>query len=394
VLAADGREMHKSWGNAVWLDDALEKMGPDVIRHMFASQAITEPIRFSFEAARDVKRRFLTFWNVYRLFVTYANVDRPALQGPESVPRHVAPLEQWLLSRLQATIAEARVALDTYQIRRAVTAVDTFIHDDLSNWYVRRRRREFWKGILDPEKQAAFQVLYHVLVRVCQLLAPVMPFITEHMYQNLVRAVSPDAPISLHLTRFPRPDPARARPDLEADVEAARRVLKVGLAARNAARLKVRTPLGRALLVAPPDVERAARAFELDILDELNVERLETVPGLDDRVPEGFVAAADRDVIVALDTTMTPDLRRKALARHLVHQIQLMRKEARLNVDDRIRIAVDAHGEVAEAIAEHSLYIRGETLAVELRCGSPPTDWMARVVDLEESRVDVAVGRA
>jgi isoleucyl-tRNA synthetase len=99
-------------------------------------------------------------------------------------------------------------------------------------------------------------------------------------------------------------------------------------------------------------------------------------------------------VIVALDTTMTPDLRRKALARHLVHQIQLMRKEARLNVDDRIRIAVDAHGEVAEAIAEHSLYIRGETLAVELRCGSPPTDWMARVVDLEESRVDVAVGRA
>ena len=140
----------------------------------------------------------------------------------------MAPLEQWLLSRLQATIAEVRVALDTYQIRRAVTAVDAFIHDDLSNWYVRRRRREFWKGTLDPEKQAAFQVLYHVLVRVCQLLAPVMPFITEHVYQNLVRAVSPDAPVSLHLTGFPEPDPARAQPDLEADVAAARRVLQSG----------------------------------------------------------------------------------------------------------------------------------------------------------------------
>jgi isoleucyl-tRNA synthetase len=237
-------------------------------------------------------------------------------------------------------------------------------------------------------------------------------------------------------------------------------VLRVGLAARNAAGLKVRQPLGRALLVAPPDVQRAARAFEPDILDELNVERLETVPSLDDRVAVsaeldvddtstlppnalpalraglaarpgqvvrdallatghmtlpvgdvevslgwadlsfivegrgGFAAAADRDVILALDTTMTPDLQRKALARHLVHQIQMMRKEARLNVDDRIRISVDAHGEIAEAIAEHSLYICGETLAVELRYGSPPRDWMAREVDLEESRINVAMARA
>jgi isoleucyl-tRNA synthetase len=460
VLAADGREMHKSWGNAVWLEDALENMGPDVIRHMFASQTITEPIRFSFEAARDVKRRFLTFWNVYSLFVTYANLDRPPLQGPDSLPLHLAPLEQWLLSRLQAIIAEVRLALDTYQIRRAVTAVDAFIHDDLSNWYVRRRRREFWKGTLDDDKQAAFQVLYHVLVRVCQLLAPVMPFITEHVYQNLVRAVSPDAPVSLHLLPFPEPDPARAQPELEGAVAAARGVLKLGLAARNAARLKVRKPLGRALLMAPADVERAIRAFEPDILDELNVERLETLTSLDapvtiavaldiddtstlppNAVPalraalaarpghtvrdallatgyitlpvgdvevrlgwadlnftvegrEGFTAVADRDVIVALDATMTPDLRRKAVARHLVHQIQMMRKDARLNVADRIRISVDAHGEVAEAIDEHSPYICGETLAVELRRGAPPRDWMMREVDLEEARVHVAVTRA
>ena len=99
VLASDGREMHKSWGNAIWLDDALEKMGPDVIRHMFASQAITEPMRFGFEGARDVKRRFLTFWNVYSLFVTYANLDRPALLGPDSVPTHSAPLDQWGATR-------------------------------------------------------------------------------------------------------------------------------------------------------------------------------------------------------------------------------------------------------------------------------------------------------
>jgi isoleucyl-tRNA synthetase len=207
-------------------------------------------------------------------------------------------------------------------------------------------------------------------------------------------------------------------------------------------------------------VERAVRAFEPDILDELNVERLETVPSLDDFVTlsaeldmndtstlppnavpglraalaarpgrmvraallatghvtlpvgdvevrlgwadlrfvvqgrEGFAPAADREVIVALDTTVTPALRRKALARHLVHQIQMMRKEARLNVDDRIRIAVDADGEVAAAIEEHSLYIRGETLALELRGGPLPTAWVAREVDLEEARVNVALGPA
>jgi isoleucyl-tRNA synthetase len=460
VLAADGREMHKSWGNAVWLDDALEQLGADVIRHMFASQAITEPLRFGLAAARDVKRRFLTFWNVYTLFVTYANLDRPPLQGPDHVPTNVAPLEQWLLSRLQAAIAEVRQALDTYQIRRAVAAIDAFIHDDLSNWYVRRRRREFWKGTIDQEKQAAFQVLYHVLVRVCQLLAPVMPFVTEHVYQNLVRTVSPDAPVSLHLLPFPEPDPARTQLDLEAAVAAARRVLKVGLAARNAARLKVRQPLGRALLVAPPEVERAVRVFEADILDELNVEAIEVVtnpeapvsiavaldvqdtaslppnavptlraalaaqPGrtvretlltaghvslpagdvevrlgwadlkltVDGR--EGFSAAGDRDVIVALDTTMTPALRRKALARHLVHQIQMMRKDARLNVDDRIRVSVDADGELAAAVGEHSPYICAETLAVELSCGAPPGTWMIREVDLEEARVRVALARA
>jgi isoleucyl-tRNA synthetase len=213
-------------------------------------------------------------------------------------------------------------------------------------------------------------------------------------------------------------------------------------------------------MVAPPDVERAVRAFELDIRDELNVERLEPLANLDDHVTiaveldiddtstlppnsvpalraalaahpgrtvrnallatgymilpvgdveirlgwadlnfivegrEGFTAAADRDVIVALDATMTPDLRRKALARHLVHQIQMMRKDARFNVADRIRISVDAHGEVAEAIDEHSPYICGETLAVELRRGAPPRDWMMREVDLEEARVHVAVTRA
>ena len=354
-------------------------MGPDVIRYLFASQPITEPIRFGSEASREVKRRLLTFWNVYSLFVTYASLDRPPLSSPDALPAGAAPLEQWLLQRLQGLIREVGEALDGYQIRRAVAAVDVFIHDDLSNWYVRRRRRDFWKGTLDDDKRAAYQTLYHVLVRVCQLFAPVMPFLTEHVYRSLVVGVFPGAPEQLHLTRFPEPDPALVQAGLEADVQAARRVLSVGLPARNAARLKVRQPLGRALLAAPPGVERGARAFEPDILDESgNVECLDTAGSLDDvltvaaeldvrdastlppnAVPalraalatrsgkavrdaslatgrvtvtlseaevalgwadfkitvqgrDGFAAAADRDVVVVLDTRITPALRRKA----------------------------------------------------------------------------------
>jgi isoleucyl-tRNA synthetase len=284
-----------------------------------------------------------------------------------------------------------------------------------------------------------------------------MPFVTEHVYQNLVRAVAPEAPASIHLLRFPHSDPALRQTALEADMEAARRVLRAGLAARNAAKLKVRQPLGRMLLAAPPPVVRAVQAFEPEVLDELNVERLEMVASLADRVAvsveldprdasalppnsvpalraalaarpgqavlesllatgqvtlpvadrtvtlgwadiklraegrDGFAAAVDRDVSVALETTLTADLRRKALARHLVHHVQMMRKEARLNADDRIRIAVSAHGEVAETLAEHQAYICAETLAVELRWEPAPAGWIAREVDLETARATLAV---
>src|SRR5262249_45625776 len=225
VLAADGREMHKSWGNAIWFDDAVEEMGPDGIRYLFASQPVAEPLRFGVEAAREVTRKLLTFWNVYTLFVTYANLDHPDLDPPDVTPAGARPLERWLLSRLHQTIGVVRAALDAYQIRAAVVAIDQFVRDDLSNWYVRRRRREFWKGQLDDDKRAAYQTLHHVLVRTCQLLAPVMPFLTDHVYRNIVAGRSGDAGLShdthdsIHLTRFPDADGALVAPALEAEVD-------------------------------------------------------------------------------------------------------------------------------------------------------------------------------
>jgi isoleucyl-tRNA synthetase len=169
-------------------------------------------------------------------------------------------------------------------------------------------------------------------------------------------------------------------------------VLTVGLAARNAARLKVRQPLARALLVAPPEIVAGARAFEADVLDELNVEHLEPVNSLAGR--DGFATAVEHDVTVALDTAITPDLRRKALARHLVHHVQMLRKAAGLDVEHRIRLAIEADGEVVEAVERHRAYIAAETLTVELRLEAPPAGWTAREADLDRARAVVALTRA
>src|SRR5215510_9731018 len=165
------------------------------------------PYHLKPEAAREVTRRFLTLWNVYTLFVTYASIDRPPLPPGAAAPRATTGLEAWVLARLGSTIGEVRTALDGYQFRRAVAALEAFIQDDLSNWYVRRRRREFWKSEMTEHKALAYQTLFHVLVRTCQLLAPVMPFMAEHIYRGLIGEDDSAEPRSVHLTGFPEVDP-------------------------------------------------------------------------------------------------------------------------------------------------------------------------------------------
>src|SRR5688572_30348201 len=141
---------------------SVDRMGPDVVRYLFASQPVAEPIRFGYAAGREVTRRFLTLWNVYTLFVTYANQDRPSLTADAAAPADPSGLEAWILARLQTTVREVRAGLDAYELRRAVQALEAFVQDDLSNWYVRRRRRWFWKGEMTREKLVAYRTLHHV----------------------------------------------------------------------------------------------------------------------------------------------------------------------------------------------------------------------------------------
>ena len=394
VLGEDGREMHKSWGNAVWLDDALDRMGPDVVRYLFASHPVADPIRFGYAAARDVKRRFLTLWNVYTLFVTYAKVDRPSLPPRADPPREARGLEAWILSRLQGLVGDVRAALDDCHPRRALGAVEAFVQDDLSNWYVRRRRRQFWKGEMTDEKLQAYATLRHVLFRVCQLLAPVTPFVTEHIYGNLVARRSADAPVSVHLTPFPSPDVTLEDRALETAVGAARQVLSVGLAARNEAGLKVRQPLARAVVIGDGETAAAVARFAEDLRDEMNVEVVETATDLAATSGSGFAVATEGAVTVALDTEITPELRRKGFARAVAHQVQLLRKHAGLDVADRIRLFVSADADVADAVAAHRDYVCAETLALGLTLGAPPPDAVVQDARVDGRHVALGIERA
>ncbi|MBI3975042.1 MAG: isoleucine--tRNA ligase, partial [Armatimonadetes bacterium] len=208
VRGEDGREMHKSWGNAIDFDEGADRIGADVMRWLFATQNPALNVNFGYGAADEVRRRFLIpLWNVYSFFVTYANLERADIGAMVRDAPPLRLLDRWILSRLHRTVATMRGRLDDFDPAGAARPVEQFI-DDLSNWYVRRSRRRFWKSEDDADKRAAYATLYQVLATLSRALAPLLPFVTETIYQNLVRSVDAGAPASVHLTDCPAPDPA------------------------------------------------------------------------------------------------------------------------------------------------------------------------------------------
>jgi isoleucyl-tRNA synthetase len=291
LMAEDGREMHKSLGNMIEFNEAADTAGVDVMRWAYCCQRPESDMLFGYHVMDDVRRRFLIpLWNVYSFFVMYANVD--GWTPTESRPGTFSVLDDWIMARLSELVAEVTAALDDYDAQRATEAVEPFL-DDLSNWYVRRSRRRFWKSEADADKNAAYSTLYTVLTTLTRVLAPLTPFVTDEMYQNLVRSVYPQAPLSVHLSDWPGVGAFVKRVEtlqvetlhatslrdddrvLLADMAAARQVVALGHALRSASNVKVRQPLGRALIVADA-AQRAGIARLADIVaDELNVKSVE-----------------------------------------------------------------------------------------------------------------------
>ncbi|MDQ6774052.1 MAG: isoleucine--tRNA ligase [Candidatus Dormibacteraeota bacterium] len=342
LLDDDGQKMSKSKGNVIDPGDLFDHYGADAVRWNFFIATVGEDLRVGPKTMQTVVRQFLlTLWNTYSFFVTYANIDgfEP---GAPLVPAAERPvLDRWLLSRLSHLTATVDTALERYDVNAAARPLQAFV-EELSNWYVRRSRRRFWKSESDLDKLAAHQTLYQALVTLCRLLAPFTPFLADAVHRNLC------AGRSVHLADFPGLDPEARDEALELEMAQAREAVADGLKARDGARLKVRQPLRSVSLTREFQPEVGAI-----IREELNVKEVRLGPEF------------------ALDTEVTPELRLEGMARDAVRLVQDTRKRAGLRIEDRIHLFYDAQGDWAEVLSHFGGVIAAETLAVDVRAGRP-----------------------
>ncbi len=279
-----GEEMHKSKGNAIWFDDAAEQIGVDTMRWLYTSVNPSANLNFGYSTTDEVRRRFiLPLWNSYSFFVTYARIDG---FDPSDETTHVpladrSLLDRWIISRLNQVVDEVRAKLAAYDPQGANQALERFTVEELSNWYIRRNRRRFWKPESDADKFAAYHTLYECLVTLSRTLAPFIPFVTDEMYRNLTLRTQVAAAPSVHLTEFPQPDPNSIDEVLSADMAVVLEVVGLGRAARSEANVKVRQPLPALLVYArDPRTMSALRRLEDQVKDELNIKAIEPLTEL------------------------------------------------------------------------------------------------------------------
>ena len=435
VQDENGQKMSKSKGNAVDPFDALQTYGADAIRwYFYINSAPWLPNRFHGKAVIEGQRRFMgTLWNTYAFFVLYANIDNFDATKYTLEYDKLPVMDKWLLSKLNSLIKEVDDDLGNYRIPEAARALQDFV-DDMSNWYVRRSRERFWAKGMEQDKINAYMTLYTALVTVAKVAAPMIPFMTEDIYQNLVRSLDKEAPESIHLCDFPAANEAHIDKDLEAKMEEVLKVVVLGRAARNTANIKNRQPIGRMFVKA----ETALPEFYQEIIqDELNVKKVEftddvraftsysfkpqlrtvgrkygkyvneikeILAGLDgnqamDTLNEtdllsfetqdgtkvelakedllidmaqvpGFVSEGDNFVTVVLDTNLTPELVEEGFVREIISKIQTMRKEAGFEVMNHINVFQDGNDKLAEILKNHTEEIKKEVLADNILIGT------------------------
>jgi isoleucyl-tRNA synthetase len=450
VFGEDGRPMHKSWGNAIDFDEAAERMGVDVMRWMFAKARPEENILFGWHAADEARRELLILWNVYSFFVTYARLAGWTPKAGIDEVIAAAPswpaMDRWILSRAAGLAGEVATDLGDYDAVDATRELSTFI-DDLSTWYLRRSRDRMRAGADRADRDAAFATLHAVLVTLARTLAPILPFLSESMYENLMDTVVPGTPDSVHLTTWPAEAMAAHRdPSLERAMTTVRGVVDLARTLRAQAGLRNRQPLARAWL-AVPDRGLAISDELLGLFaDEVNVHAVELIadgselverrvkpllPRIGKRLgaaipaimaaaregaveiaPDGSVTLAgvtlapdeveiqatprpgtavaeDDGLVVVLDTELTPGLRAEGDAREIARAVQDLRREAGLELDDRIELWAAG---APPAVAQHLPAVAADTQA-ELATGEIPADATRTDVQLDKATVTIALRR-
>ncbi len=420
VYDENGEEMHKSKGNAIWFDEAVEIMGADVMRWIYCTQELSTPLNFGYKQARFVRGRFFnTLWNSYAFFVNYARLlsFTPSATLSEAAER--PDFDRWILAQLQLLIGICRRAFEEYDVRSACRAVESFL-ELLSNWYIRSNRRRYWRTQLTDDTLYAYQTLYECLTTVLRLLAPVLPMLTDACYQNLVRTVEPDSPESVHLTDYPAADDLLLDQPLVEEMDAVIKMHKLALSAREKAKIKIRQPLSK-LVIAPADnvEKRAVQRFATLLQEGLNVKQIEmlevkadcpfevritpnkSVLGrmykaqaasvaraieqqqerlrelvkqgkqtfeveiagetlllpaealfIDEVEPPMLSIVKNNERWAAFDTELTEDLTCEGMMREFLRQMQVLRKESGLKIEDRIAISYATGSNVLKSVLE------------------------------------------
>jgi len=375
ILDARGEKMSKSKGNMVDPWAVINQYGADPLRwYLFTAVPMGNSMRFDEHSLTEISRRFfMTLWNVYSFFVTYANIDR-FTPASEQTPLAQSQLDRWIISDLNQLIADVDSALENYDLRGPAWKIAAFV-DDLSNWYVRRSRRRFWKTENDSDKLAAYTTLYRCLVTLAKLLAPFTPFLAEELYQNLVCSAFPDAPDSVHLTDFPIADQSTIDRQLSADTRLAMKVSSLGRAARSQAGIKVRQPLASVLVsVGSTRNREGLKRLMPQVLEELNVKTMEFAAGIPELDKPGFTVTSEGDVGVAMPTEISPELQAEGLAREIVHRLQNMRRSAGFDIADYITTFYQGDDYVKQVVTDFADYIKQETLSGQLVEGVPQQD--------------------
>jgi isoleucyl-tRNA synthetase len=446
VFAEDGRQMHKSWGNAIEFDEAADRMGVDVMRWMFAKARPEENILFGWHAADEARRELLILWNVYSFFVTYARLAgwTPTEIAPPLAERPV--LDRWILSRAAGTAAAVRARLLEVDALAGSRALSAYL-DGLSTWYLRLSRRRFSRSDDATDRAAAFATLHEALVAAARMLAPTLPFLAESLYANLVTTVTPDAPDSVHLTPWPSADLAPHRDEgLETSMAIAQAAVELARTLRSTAHLKTRQPLATAWIALPDRGLAIGDELLKLIADEINVKEVIVIdddstlvdrrvkpllPKIGKRlgaaIPAVMAAARAGDVrfegdgsvtlagvtlapdevevqatprpgtavahhdglVVVLDTGLSPELVAEGDARELARAIQDLRREAGLELDDRVDLWVQG---LPPAVSRHLPSVAADTLA-QMASGDPPADTPTATVELDDGPVTIALRR-
>ena len=447
-----GDEMHKSKGNAIAFEAAADEgwtvktkdgkeekkppLGADLMRWMYCRHNPVNNINFGSGPAEELRSKFtMKLWNTYAFFCNYAVADGFDPHAPQIPLTDRPDIDRWILSDLQLLIKSAHDGFREYRLQSFCQEAEDFVDERLSNWYVRRNRRRFWKSEKNQDKLAAYQTLYTVLTTLCQLFAPIIPFLTEEIYQNLVARQQGQNDASVHLLPYPEMDEKQVDADLSADMKATLRLVSLGSAARNTVKIKVRQPLAELKVQSTDERDRrAVERFADQIADELNFKKVTwqdarqgslvrfevkgnaktlgpkfgprlkevqallaeadaghiaaqlrtknslelltpngpVILGVEDvqvtpKGPDGWAVATDRDTFVAIDTRISEELKQEGLAREVIRFIQNLRKDAGLEMEDRIQLTLQTDSvTLQQAIDIHQAYIMAETLALKM----------------------------